>query len=203
MKIVGDFLIRLCYSISTMTDDVTHILNLIGGGDPGATDQLLPLVYHELKRLAAAKMVEECPDHTLQATALVHEAYVRLVGTAQGQAWNGRAHFFTAAAEAMRRVLVGHARTAQRQKRGGHSQRIALQMADALEEHSPDELLSLNEAIDQLAQQDPELAELVKLRVFAGFGNQEAAEVLSIPMSTAKKHWLYARAWLRRILADD
>lgn len=182
--------------------DVTQILDQMKQGNSSAAELLLPAVYGELKRLAAARMSEERPDHTLQITALVHEAYLRLVKGGGGDGWNGRAHFFSSAAEAMRRVLIDHARTVQRQKRGHEKRRITLELAEPLKEHSPEELLALNDAIEELAIENEGMAELVKLRLFAGLSNQEAAEITGISASAAKKHWLYARAWLRRKLAD-
>lgn len=183
--------------------DITQLLHEIDEGDPQAASELLPLVYEELKKLAAARMAAERDDHTLQATALVHEAYLRLIGAPNGENWHSQGHFFGAAAEAMRRILVEHARRKQSQQRGGAHQRVSLTLFEPFQEHSADEILALNEAVDQLAQLDPHLIELVKLRVFAGLTNDEAAAALDLPPSTAKKHWLYARACLRRTLADE
>ncbi len=177
--------------------DVTQILSAIEHGDPIATEQLLPLVYGELRRLAARKMASESPGQTLQATALVHEAYVRLVNTEHAQRWNSRGHFFAAAAEAMRRILVERARQKQSLKAGGGRQR---QEADELE--APDaepnvDLLALNEALEKLAQQDQRRAQVVKLRFFAGLTIEETALALGISSSTARCDWKYARCWLR------
>ena len=178
--------------------DVTRILNAIERGDAKATDELLPLVYEELRVLAAHKLSHEPPGQTLQATALVHEAYIRLVGD-EPQSWQNRGHFFVAAAEAMRRILVDHARRKRRLKRGGDRQRISLEdAAQGIEMKIPvDELLDLDEALDRLARQDERKANLVKLRCFAGLTVEEAAKALGVSCSTADEHWAYARAWLR------
>jgi RNA polymerase sigma factor (TIGR02999 family) len=175
---------------------VTQLLVRIEQGDPIAADQLLPLVYSELRKLAAAKMAREQPGHTLQPTVLVHEAYVRLVDVDQPQEWDGRAHFFAAAAEAMRRVLVEYARRKQSQKRGGDLRRVELDV-DRVTNQTPDEdLLALNEALNLLEQQMPDRAKLVKLRYFAGLTIPEAAEVLGVSTATAERYWRFARAWL-------
>jgi len=179
--------------------DVTHILNAIERGDAKAADELLPLVYEELRLLAAQKLSHEPPGQTLQATALVHEAYLRLVGE-RNQNWTGHAHFFRAAAEAMRRILIDHARRKRSEKRGGHRQRVDLEeaMAESREACSPNDLLALDEALTKLAEEDPVKAEVVKLRYFAGLTVEQTAEVLGISATTAKLHWAYARAWLLR-----
>jgi RNA polymerase sigma factor (TIGR02999 family) len=176
--------------------DVTQILSAIGQGDPNAADQLLPLVYDELRLLAAQKLAEEKPGQTLQATALVHEAYLRLVDVDQAQHWNGRGHFFAAAAEAMRRILVESARRKRSQKHGGGRQRLDL--ADAEPAYLPNdaEILAVDEALEQLAAEDPQAARLVQLRYFGGLSVKEAAELLGIARSTAYEHWAYARASL-------
>jgi RNA polymerase sigma factor (TIGR02999 family) len=175
--------------------EVTRILSAIEHGDPQAAEQLLPLVYDELRKLAAQKMAQEKAGHTLEATALVHEAYLRLVGKAGPRLYRDRHHFFTAAATAMRRILIDSARRKQTQKSGGGRQRHQL---DQLAAPAPDaELLALNEALDQLAIDDPLKARLVELRYFAGLTNDQAAEVLGISPSTADRHWAYARAWLQ------
>jgi RNA polymerase sigma factor (TIGR02999 family) len=180
--------------------DVTQILSQIQSGDPTAPEQLLPLVYNELRKLAAAKLANEKPGQTLQATALVHEAYIRLVDVEQAQHWNNRGHFFVAAAEAMQRILIENARRKRRQKRGGALGRVALDAA-ALSDRTPaEDLLDLNEALDCLAVQDPQTAQFVKLRYFAGLSVEEAAEVVGLSRSAAGEHWAYARAWLRRRL---
>jgi RNA polymerase sigma factor (TIGR02999 family) len=186
--------------------EVTRILTDIEQGNPHAVEQLLPLVYAELRKLAAQKLSQEKPGLTLQPTALVHEAYLRLVPSepeAPARAWNSRGHFFAAAAEAMRRILVEQARKRARFKRGGDRQRLDL---DALQLSVPevaDELLALDEALTELAHKHPDKAELVKLRYFAGLTVDEAAHSLGISPSTADRHWTFARAWLyRRIVGD-
>jgi RNA polymerase sigma factor (TIGR02999 family) len=176
--------------------DVTRILNQIENADPSAADELLPLVYEELRKLAAAKLVNEKPGQTLQATALVHEAYIRLVDIEKAQHWDSRGHFFAAAAESMRRILVENARGKLREKRGGDQKRVDLDSADLATHLPPDELLLLNDAIDDLAVYDPAGAELVKLRYFVGLSVEDAAQTLGIPRTTAYRHWTYARAWL-------
>jgi RNA polymerase sigma factor (TIGR02999 family) len=180
--------------------DVTQILNAIERGDPAAAEQLLPLVYGELRQLAAQRLAQEKPGQTLQATALVHEAYLRLVDVDRPQAWSGRGHFFAAAAEAMRRILVENARRKNRDKHGGGRRRVTLDEA-RLAYNAPDEgLLAVHDALDRLATEDPLAAQLVKLRYFAGFSVEDAAEALGIPRSTAYLHWAYARASLRVLL---
>ena len=176
-------------------DDITHILNQVEQGDASAPEQLLPLVYDELRRLAAAKMSQEAPGQTLQATGLVHDAYLRLVGSQTDKSYHDRRHFFAAAATAMRRILVDRARAIKTVKRGGELQRQPLQdLAEAL----PDaELLTLHEALDKLKSADPLKAELVELRYFAGLTGDQAAEVLEISPSSADRHWAFARAWLQ------
>ena len=176
--------------------DVTQILAAIEGGDPRAAEQLLPLVYSELRKLAAQKMAQENPGQTLQATALVHEAYLRLVGADKVQLWNSRGHFFAAAAEAMRRILIESARRHRSQKRGGDWRRVDLDAACSVMEPAAEELLVLDEALSKLAAAHPEKADLVKLRYFAGLTLDEAAKLLGISCATAKRHWAFARAWL-------
>jgi len=176
--------------------DVTRILSQIESGDPKAAEQLLPLVYDELRKLAAVRMANESPNHTLQATALVHEAYLRLVDVEKVQHWNSRGHFFGAAAEAMRRILIEAARSRSRQKRGGDGQRLDLEDVNLAVTLPPDELLDLSGAIDSLAAHDPVAAELVKLRFFAGLSIEQAAESLGVSRTTGYGHWTYARAWL-------
>ena len=175
--------------------DITQILNQIEQGDASAPEQLLPLVYDELRRLAETRMAQEAAGQTLQATGLVHEAYVRLAGSPAGQSYRDRRHFFAAAATAMRRILVDRARAKLTVKRGGDLQRQPLQdVAEAL----PDaELLALHEALDELKSEDPLKAELVELRYFAGLTGDQAAEVVGISPSTADRHWAFARAWLQ------
>jgi RNA polymerase sigma factor (TIGR02999 family) len=178
--------------------DVTHILNAIEYGDAKATDELLPLVYQELRRLAAHKMSNEAAGHTLQPTALVHEAYLRLVGPGQSQQWGGRAHFFGAAAEAMRRILVDRARQKQAVKRGGKLERVDLDDVELASPMPDDELLALDEALDRLATVDTRAAEMVKLCFFVGLTQQEAARELGVSLATAERIWGFARAWLLR-----
>src|SRR5437016_5234312 len=175
--------------------DVTRILGAIQHGDGRAADELLPLVYEELRKLAAHKMANEMPDHTLQPTALVHEAWLRLTGGAN-QEWNGRGHFFAAAAEAMRRILVEHARRKQRVKHGGELQRADMTTLDAAILSDDGHLLAVDAALDKLAATDPLGAQLTKLRSFAGLPKVEAARLLEIPERTAKRTWAYAHAWL-------
>ena len=176
--------------------DVTRILSAIEQGDPHAAEQLLPLVYDELRKLAAEKMAQEKPGQTLQATALVHEAYVRLVDVGQAQHWNSRGHFFAAAAEAMRRILVENARGKAREKRGGDWQRVDFEELDVATSVTPDQLVALDDALARLAALDSRAGELVKLRYFAGLTLDQAAAALGISTATAYRHWAYARAWL-------
>jgi RNA polymerase sigma factor (TIGR02999 family) len=177
--------------------DVTHILSAISQGDPRAAEQLLPLIYDELRRLAGARMAHEAPGQTLQATALVHEAYLRLVDVGQPQDWNSRGHFFAAAAEAMRRILVERARHKQSLKAGGGLQRQELPDIELADAGRHLDLLALHEALTKLEQQDPRRAELVKLRFFAGLTLDEAAQALGVSTTTAANDWAYARSWLR------
>ena len=179
--------------------DVTQILSAIEEGDGQAAAQLLPLVYGELRRLAARKMAQEKPGQTLQPTALVHEAYVRLVRSCHSQRWNSRGHFFCAAAEAMRRILIETARRKKQRRRGGEWQRVNLEQ---LPLESPNSLLELDEALARLEAQNAPLARLVKLRFFAGLTMPEAAEVLGIPLRKAERNWTYARTLLYRDLAE-
>jgi RNA polymerase sigma factor (TIGR02999 family) len=178
--------------------EVTRILSAIEQGDPDAAEQLLPLVYDELRQLAALKLAHEQPGQTLQATALVHEAYLRLVGGERTQDWEGRGHFFAAAAEAMRRILIDRARHKQTRKAGGGCRRLDLGAIEpALEEGDGDRLVALDEALRQLEAEDPRKAQLVKLRFFAGLTAAQAAAALGVSTSTAEKDWAYARSWLR------
>ncbi len=178
--------------------DVTQILAAIAQGNSRAAEELLPLVYDELRTLAAQKLAHEQPGQTLQATALVHEAYLRLVGGKQTQDWDGRRHFFAAAAEAMRRILIDRARHKQTRKAGGGCRRLDIDdIEPVLEEESGDHLLALDEALRQLEAEDPRKAELVKLRFFAGLTAEQAAAALGVSTSTAEKDWAYARSWLR------
>lgn len=176
--------------------DVTRILGAIESGDAEASEELLPLVYEELRKLAAARMAAEEPGNTLQATSLVHEAYLRLVDVKEAQEWNSRGHFFAAAAEAMRRILIDRARSRKRIKRGGDRQRIDLDDVDLAMTATYDELDALNESLDKLAEVDPVKAELVQLRYFAGLTLEQAAELLNLSRATASRYWTYARAWL-------
>ncbi len=178
--------------------DVTQILSQIESGDPSAAEQLLPLVYDELRQLAAAKLARENPGHSLQATALVHEAYLRLVKVEQSQRWDNRGHFFAAAAEAMRRILVENARRKKRLKRGGNRKRLDLRSPLTIDERSSDEILDLDAALDKLAEEEPDKAEVVKLRFFAGLTLPDIAKVLKVSEVTIKRHWRYARAWLHK-----
>ena len=191
--------------------EVTRVLSAIDSGDPHAAEQLLPLVYTELRKLAAARLAQENPGQTLQATALVHEAYLRLVGAGESSTsepteaknWNSRGHFFGAAAEAMRRILVESSRHKQRLKRGGDWQRLSLTAADPAAESPPVDVLVLDEALTKLAREYPQKAQLVKLRYFAGLTLDEAAAALGISTATADRHWRYARAWLAQRLRGE
>jgi RNA polymerase sigma factor (TIGR02999 family) len=182
--------------------DVTRILSAIEQGDARAADELLPLVYQELRRLAARKMSQESPGQTLQATALVHEAYIKLVG-AETQNFSGRTHFFAAAAEAMRRILIDNARRKQRLKHGGGQQKVDLNDAEIAVEAPSDDLIALDEALERLAQKDKVKADLVKLRYFAGLTLEQAAGLLNLPERTAKRYWAHARAWLYRQINEE
>jgi RNA polymerase sigma factor (TIGR02999 family) len=177
--------------------DVTRILSQIDEGDPTAAEQLLPLVYDELRKLAAQKMAQEKPGQTLQATALVHEAYIRLVDVEKAQRWDSRRHFFAAAAETMRRLLIESARREARLKRGGGCRRMSLDQLDLAAEACPELLLAFDESIEKLAVEDAMAADLVKLLHYAGLGVESAAQVLGISSATAYRHWAYARAWLQ------
>jgi RNA polymerase sigma factor (TIGR02999 family) len=178
-------------------NDVTRILSAIERGDSGAAERLLPLVYDELRKLAARKLAQEKPGQTLQATALVHEAYLRLIG-ADDPGWDSRGHFFAAAAEAMRRILVENARRKGRQKRGGALARVDVDEAELACPLPDEHLLALDEALARLAAEDPVKARLVELRFFAGLGLEDAAAALGVSAPTAKRYWRYARAWLHR-----
>jgi RNA polymerase sigma factor (TIGR02999 family) len=188
--------------------DVTRILSAIEQGDPHAASQLLPLVYDELRRMAAQKMANERPGQTLQATALVHEAYLRLVAggdasAPQAQHWNSRGHFFAAAAEAMRRILIESARGKAREKRGGDWRRVDFEELDVTTSVTPDQLVALDDALERLATLDHVAGELVKLRYFAGLALDQAAAALGVSTATAYRHWAYARAWLHSELLKD
>jgi RNA polymerase sigma factor (TIGR02999 family) len=181
--------------------DVTHLLTAIEAGDRRAAERLLPLVYDELRKLAAARMAAERPGQTLRPTALVHEAYLRLVGAEPGRPWNSRGHFFAAAAEAMRRILVENARRKQSPKHGGGWMRVALDDVAAGADESADRLLDLDDALTRLRAIDPPAARLVELRYFAGLTMEQAADALGLPLRTAERNWTFARTWLHRELA--
>ena len=180
--------------------DVTQLLNAIEQGDPHAAGKLLPLLYDELRRLAAQRLAHEAPGQTLQATALVHEAYLRLVGGEQTQPWNSKGHFFAAAAEAMRRILIENARRKRRLRHGGDRRRLDLDTLDLAREAPSDDLLALDEALERLTLEEPTAAAVVKLRYFAGLPIEHAADALNLSVRTANRHWAYARAWLYRQL---
>ncbi|MCI0460852.1 MAG: ECF-type sigma factor [Gemmataceae bacterium] len=183
--------------------EVTRILSAIEQGDPSAAEQLLPLVYDELRQLAAQKLSQEKPGQTLQATALVHEAYLRLVDVERAQTWNSRGHFFAAAAEAMRRILIEQARRKHRARHGGDRRRLDLDEALSMVEEPGNDLLALDEALGRLEGDDPTAAQLVKLRYFAGLTMAEAAEALGLSLRSTERNWTYARTWLHRELARD
>ena len=179
----------------TVMSDVTRVLQSIEAGDPRAAEELLPLVYHQLRKLAAHKMANEAPGQTLQPTALVHEAWLRIAG-GENRKWEGRAHFFGAAAEAMRRILIEKARRKRALRRGGGQKHLDVQELEIAAPDKDDELLALDEALERFAKLDRPKSELVKLRYFAGLTNEQAAETLGISVATAKRWWTYARAWL-------
>jgi RNA polymerase sigma factor (TIGR02999 family) len=183
--------------------DVTHILSAIEQGDPHAAAELLPLLYNELRQLAAERLAHEKPGQTLQATALVHEAYLRLVDVDQPQRWHSRGHFFAAAAEAMRRILIDNARRKQASKRGGSARRVPLDAADVGDTPPDEDLLAIDEALTRLAAEDPQAARLIELRYFAGLSMEDAAEAIGISRSTAYEHWAYARVRLRCLLQGE
>jgi|SRR5579884_969839 len=187
----------------TPMNEVTRILSGIEQGDLHAAEQLLPLIYDELRKLAAQKLTQEKPGQTLEATALVHEAYLRLVDTAKAQHWNSRGHFFAAAAEAMRRILVENVRRKESLKRGGGRVRKSLDEENLVVAEEPDELLALDEALEQLTVSDPQAAEVVKLRYFAGLTVPQTAEVLGVSPRTVDSLWAFARAWLLRKIEGE
>ena len=182
--------------------DVTRILSQIEQGDSQAAENLLPLVYDELRKLAAVKLAQENPGQTLQATALVHDAYIRLVDVEKAQHWDSRGHFFAAAAEAMRRILVEQARSKGRQKRSGNQRRFDIDAIDVAVHATPDQLLAVDEALEKLQRVAPDIFELVRLRYFAGLNVEEAAATLGISAPTAYRQWNYARAWLHGELLE-
>lgn len=184
-------------------NDITLVLDAMQRGDPQAAQQLLPLVYDELRRLAAARLSQESPGQTLQATALVHEAYLRLAGSEPPDGWSGRAHFFGAAAEAMRRILVDSARRKQSLKRGGDVHRDDIPEDRLIAPEPDDELLAVHEVLDEFATVDPQAAQLVKLRYFTGLSMPDAADALGLPLRTVERLWTYAKAWLYRRLQAE
>jgi RNA polymerase sigma factor (TIGR02999 family) len=184
-------------------NDVTRILSAIERGDPEAAEQLLPLVYDELRKLATQRLAQEKPGQTLQATALVHDAYLRLVDAGEPRRWQGRGHFFAAAAEAMRRILVDNARRKRRPKHGGDRRRVGEDEAGEAIAPPVEDLLALDDALEKLATEDSITADLVKLKYFAGLSLAEAAEVLGLPARTAGRRWAYARAWLQEEMLGD
>lgn len=184
--------------------DVTQLLHAIDAGDPRAADQLLPLVYEELRKLAGARMAQEKPGQTLQATALVHEAWLRLVDPVDPNPWNGRSHFFGAAAEAMRRILVESARRKARLRHGGDLQRTDLEDIEIAAPLPEDRLVQVSEALDELEREAPEAAQVVKLRYFAGLTQEQVAETMGFSLRTTERHWTWAKAWLfQRIRSQD
>jgi RNA polymerase sigma factor (TIGR02999 family) len=185
------------------TTKVTALINEAGAGDRHASAELLPLVYQQLRALAERKMQQERPDQTLQATALVHEAYLRLVDTTKVQSWESRWHFFAAAAEAMRRILVDNARRRGQLKRGGGRQRVDLENLTLTVSDPPDQIVAMDQALTKLAETHPEKAKLVNLRYFGGLTHEEAAQAIGVSVSTAERHWAFARAWLYRQIVKD
>jgi RNA polymerase sigma factor (TIGR02999 family) len=184
--------------------EVTRILDALDAGDPQAAAQLLPIVYDELRKLAAQRLAQEKPGQTLQATALVHEAYLRLVDVEQPQQWNGRGHFFAAAAEAMRRILIESARRKLSQKHGGDMSRVNLDEVDAAATQDPEQLLAIDEALAELERLDPQAGQLFKLRYFTGCSVEEAGEILGFSRASAYRHWTFARAWiLKKLLHNE
>ncbi len=180
--------------------DVTQILSQIESGDPSAAEQLLPLVYDELRKLAAAKLAQEKPGQTLQATALVHEAFLRLVDSDKARQWNSRGHFFIAAAESMRRILVESARRKRQIRRGGDRQRVPIEAVQIAADAPSEDLIALDESLSRLEDHDPMAASLIQLRYFAGMTMRQAAEALGMSLRTAERNWTYARSWLHRDL---
>ena len=184
-------------------NEVTRILSAVEQGDPQAAEQLLPLVYNELRKLAAQRLAREKPGQTLQATALVHDAYLRLFGAEGDQHWNSRGHFYAAAAEAMRRILVEQARRKNAIRRGGQRQRLDIELAEPAEPQDSEDILALNEALERLADKDRQKADLVKLRYFGGLTMEQTSDVLGISLATANRWWNYARAWLHQEISGS
>lgn len=210
MKWNGSFpaLVFRCWAIKLFVEfdpmtEASQILNAIQDGDPQAASKLLPLVYDELRQLAAQRLALENSGLTLDATSLVHEAYVRLIGDNAERPWNGRGHFFAAASEAMRRILIENARRKRRLRHGGDMSRRVLNEAELAEDKADDKLLAVDEALDQLAQKEPEVAEVVKLRFYVGLTIEKTAEVLDLSKRTVNRHWAYARAWLHQHLSSS
>jgi RNA polymerase sigma factor (TIGR02999 family) len=202
-KLVDDVITPLRrYSVCVMAD-VSQILSDLVQGDPSAANQLLPLVYEELRKLAAVRLANEKPGQTLQATALVHEAYVRLVDNPTSQHWDGRGHFFAAAAESMRRILVERARKKNRLKRGGDRVRVDLLDHDLMVDAAANEVLAVDDALERLGQEDPLASKVLELKYYGGLSIDEAATALNVSRATAYRHWTYARAWVRAELLDD
>ena len=184
-------------------NDVTHILQAIQKGDQAASDQLLPMVYNELRRLARSKLADEPAGQTLQPTALVHEAYVRLVGAKAPQTWNSKGHFFAAAANAMRRILIENARRKNSLRRGGDFQRIDVENAEFADPNDLEFLVALDASLDQLAKENPVVAQVVSLRFFAGLSIEQTSEALDVSVRTVNRHWSFAKAWLYSQLSDE
>ena len=194
---------RLDLGYLILMNEATTLLRLAANGDPSAAEQLLPLIYNELRQLAVRRLANERPDHTLQATALVHEAYLRLVGSADEEVWDGRSHFFAAAAESMRRILVEAARRKQSQKRGGDWEKLDIDRIDVSSNDRAERLIAIDEALARFETVDPKKAELVKLRFYVGLSIPEAAETLDMSIATANRHWKYAKAWLQHEMEKD
>jgi RNA polymerase sigma factor (TIGR02999 family) len=196
LRAIRELRLALARGMLFIMSDVTHILSAIEQGDPHAAEELLPLVYDELRKLAAQKMAQEKPGQTLEATALVHEAYMRLVDAERVQQWDSRGHFFAAAAEAMRRILVDRAREKGREKRGGKLQKVNIDAIDLATTATADQLVAIDDALTRLAIDDSAAAQIVKLRYFAGMTIEEAGRAIGVSTATAYRHWNYARAWL-------
>ncbi len=184
-------------------NDVTQILNAIQQGDPAASERLFPLVYNELRKLAQSRMRHESSDQTLQPTALVHEAYLRLVDVKNPQVWNSKGHFFGAAATAMRRILIENARRKKTLRRGGDRQRVHSEALDVCDSNDSNFLIALDKCLDELKQEKPEIAQVVHLRFFGGLTNEQCAEAMGISLRTVHRHWAFAKAWLHKKLSED